>query len=120
MKTTNAITSRLINQGVNRVFLLRHILQQATYHPQYEAGKMLRFALETRELFLTSGQQRLHSELHKLLLPAELMYEDISGFAAGKLLQVEGKVQTVRFIDEEAVTRYRANVLVSKYQFFVG
>ncbi len=101
------------------MFLLGRILRQATYQPRHELGKMLRLQMETQESFLSGGKQRLHVELHELLLPAELAYEDVSDFAAGRLLQVEGKVQTVRFIDEEAITRYQVHILISRYQFFV-
>jgi single stranded DNA-binding protein len=104
------------SSGINRVFLVGVITNNAKWTLTEEGEEVLHFLLTTKEIFKKNGQNVEHIEKHKILIPEKVAQIDLTAFTKGTILSVEGKIQTYQSVDDNNLKRYYVEILVNKFQ----
>jgi single-strand DNA-binding protein len=106
----------MVNSGINKVVLLGNIYKNGRLH-DYKQQKFFHFTLVTDESFKKRGETLTNSEFHNIKIPVFLVEAEIENFNKGRLIYIEGKIQTNSFIDNSGVKRYKTEVWVHQYKF---
>jgi len=106
----------MTNSGINKVFLVGNIGKDGRLH-DYKQQQFLHFTLITDESFKKSGEKLTHTECHNIKIPASLVDPVVDSFNKGRLIYIEGKIQTQSSIDDAGVKRYKTEVCVYQYRF---
>jgi len=104
------------NSGINKVLLVGRIDEDVKWSDG-EEQRYLQFPLVTKEVFAKNGSDTEHLEFHQVKIPSHIVNGSSKDMQKGRLLYLEGKVQTHSFVDATGVKRYVSEVLVNRFNF---
>lgn len=96
--------------GVNKVILMGQISRPPRWHKSGKNGSVLCFILTTRETYRHNDKLVEQINNHAVKLPEKCFAEELN---LGQTVYIEGKLETITFTDEQAVKRYKTEVIVS-------
>lgn len=99
------------NEGINKVFLIGQVSKTPRWHKSGHDGPLLRFTLQTREIYHQKGRPTEHIEEHLIKLPERCFEQELT---LGQFLHIEGKLKTTVFMDEDLIKRYKTEVVAIK------
>ena len=99
--------------GINKVFLLGNIATDPWCTHHGKTFKEYTFLLVTTELIEKKDGPCKQQEYHHIKLP-ERMVPLNGALGRGSLVHIEGKIQTINWVDEEKVKRFKTEIIVSR------
>ncbi len=107
------------NSGINKIFLIGYIDKAPRVHrinDGFGEEDFLCFPLLTVEQIKKNGVAVEHQEIHQIKFAQPVLSVAVNKLVKGQLIHIEGKIQTRAFTDEEGIKRYKAEILVSRFQ----
>ncbi len=104
------------NSGINKVFLIGHIVKDSRSHnDQVEKQSNIHFSIVTEETLMRNGAETLHQELHNVIVPGKLANGG-EQFVKDRMIYIEGSVKTKTLIDGDGIKRYKTEIWVNAYK----
>jgi len=98
------------NSGVNKVILLGTVLTQPRCNSYVDIKEEYAFTLVTSELIDRKEGPTEHLEYHNIILPDRFMPLNFE-LKKGITVYIEGKIQTINWIDDARVRRYKTEIV---------
>lgn len=101
------------NGTVNKVILAGEISRSPQRYEGSGPSTYLCFSMITKERFFQNGQELEHVEEHTIRLAPNKLTGQL---LPGQWIHIEGKIKTFSFVDEQAIRRYKTEILVVRIQ----
>src|SRR3569833_1197297 len=102
-----------ISSGVNRVFLLGHIVGEPEFKT-IDDEYFLCFQLVTSEIIKKAGQSHELLEWHSILMAYEIIKAGPE-LRDGDALYIQGKLRTIKLLDGD-IKRYKTQILATSIE----
>lgn len=107
----------LNNNGVNRIYLVGNIYEDATNKVSINNPDTVYFPLLTVESYIKQGVGKKFEQVFHVLVPKSIMYSELESFLKGRLIHLEGRIQTHSVTDQQGCKVYHTEILVHRYVF---
>ncbi|QJD94421.1 single-stranded DNA-binding protein [Mucilaginibacter robiniae] len=107
----------LNNNGINRIYVVGNLLENAINNVSSSHADVVQFPLLITESYVKQGVKKEFEQVFDIMIPRSALYTNIENFVKGRMIHLEGRIQTHSVIDQQGTKSYITQILAHKYSF---